>query len=227
MRTRIKVCCIASTEEARLAVACGADAIGLVGRMPSGPGPIPDERIASIATGLSPPTASFLLTSETTADGITDHVHRTGVSTVQIVSHLDPRESAALARQLPAVRRVQVIHVEDRRALDLIGVYTEHVHAFLLDSGRPSAIVPEFGGTGRVHDWNLSRAFVEASPHPVFLAGGLTPENVERAIRHVRPFGVDLCSGVRSAGQLDRARLTAFVLAVRNVDASLHSGGAT
>lgn len=204
-----------------MAVACGADAIGLVGRMPSGPGAIPDERIASIASGLSPPTASFLLTSETTADGITDHVRRTGVSTVQIVAHLNPRESAALARQLPAVRRVQVIHVEDRGTLDLVGVYAEHVHAFLLDSGRASAVVPELGGTGRVHDWSLSRAFVEASPHPVFLAGGLTPENVQHAVRYVRPFGVDLCSGVRIAGHLDRSRLTAFVLAVRAVDAIL------
>jgi phosphoribosylanthranilate isomerase len=218
MRTRIKVCCIASPEEAKLAVACGADAIGLVGRMPSGPGPIPDERIASIATGLPPPTASFLLTSETTADAIADHVRRTCVSTVQIASNIDPQESAALARQLPAVRRVQVIHVEDGGALDLIDVYAEHVHAFLLDSGRAKAAVPEFGGTGRVHDWDVSRAFVRASPRPVFLAGGLTPENVKRAIRHVRPFGVDLCSGVRSAGQLDRARLTAFVLAVRSAD---------
>ncbi len=218
MRTRIKVCCIANADEAAVAVACGADAIGLVGRMPSGPGPIPDERIAAIATRLPPPIAGFLLTSETSAEAITDHVRRTGVSTVQIVSHLDPRESAELARLLPTVRRVQVIHVEDRRVLDLIDVYANHVHAFLLDSGRPGAAVPELGGTGRVHDWDLSRAFVEVSPHPVFLAGGLTPENVGRAVRHVRPFGVDLCNGVRVAGRLNRERLTAFVAAVQATD---------
>jgi phosphoribosylanthranilate isomerase len=119
---------------------------------------------------------------------------------------------------LPAVRRVQVIHVEDRRVLDLIEVYAAHVHAFLLDSGRPGAEVPELGGTGRVHDWELSRAFVDGSPHPVFLAGGLTPENVGRAIRQVRPFSVDLCSGVRVAERLDRERLTAFVAAVKAAD---------
>lgn len=223
MRTRIKVCCIANAEEARLAIACGADAIGLVGRMPSGPGAIPDEQIAEIAMVLSPPIASFLLTAEVTADAIASHVLRTGVSTVQIVSHIDPMESAALARRLPAVRRVQVIHVEDRRSLDLIGVYAEHVHAFLLDSGRPNAAVPELGGTGRVHDWDLSRAFVDNSPHPVFLAGGLTPENIGRAIRHVRPFGVDLCTGVRVDMHLDRERLTAFVTAVRAADAAAES----
>jgi phosphoribosylanthranilate isomerase len=189
--------------------------------MPSGPGPIPDERIAEIATSLPPPIAGFLLTSEDNADAIADHVRRTGVSTVQIVSHLDPRDSAELARLLPFVRRVQVIHVEDRRILNLIDVYANHVHAFLLDSGRPGAAVPELGGTARVHDWNLSRAFVEASPLPVFLAGGLTPENVGRAIRHVQPFGVDLCNGVRVAGRLNRERLTAFVAAVQAADAAL------
>lgn len=218
MRTRIKVCCIADADEAAIAVACGADAIGLVGRMPSGPGPIPDERIAAIATRLPPPIAGFLLTSETTAEAIADHVRRTSVSTVQIVSHLDPRESAQLVRLLPAVRRVQVIHVEDRRALNQIDVYANHVHAFLLDSGRPGAAVPEFGGTGRVHDWDVSREFVNRSPHPVFLAGGLTPENVGPAIRRVHPFGVDLCSGVRVAGRLNRERLTAFVAAVQATD---------
>jgi phosphoribosylanthranilate isomerase len=218
VRTRIKVCCIADADEAAIAVACGADAIGLVGRMPSGPGPIPDERIAAIATRLPPPIAGFLLTSETTAEAIADHVRRTSVSTVQIVSHLDPRESAQLVRLLPAVRRVQVIHVEDRRALNQIDVYANHVHAFLLDSGRPGAAVPEFGGTGRVHDWDVSREFVNRSPHPVFLAGGLTPENVGPAIRRVHPFGVDLCSGVRVAGRLNRERLTAFVAAVQATD---------
>lgn len=221
MRVRIKICCIKSTEEASLAIACGADAVGLVGRMPSGPGPIPDERIAEIAALVPPPVASVLLTSETTAHAITEHVRRTGVSTVQIVSHLDPRESAALALSLPGVRRMQVIHVEDRGVLDLLKVYARHVHAFLLDSGRVNAAVPEFGGTGRVHDWTISQAFVAASPIPVFLAGGLTPDNVERAIREVRPFGVDLCSGVRSGGRLDRVRLMAFMRAVHALDASL------
>lgn len=116
------------------------------------------------------------------------------------------------------MRRRRDRTVEDRRALDQIDVYANHVHAFLLDSGRPGAALPEFGGTGRVHDWDVSRAFIDASPHPVFLAGGLTPENVGSAICRVRPFGVDLCSGVRVAGRLNRERLTAFVAAVQATD---------
>lgn len=220
MRTRIKVCCIASLDEAMLAVRHGADAIGLVGAMPSGPGPIDDSLIAEIAAAAPPPVAAFLLTSETQADAIADHVRRTGVPVVQIVCHLDPEQSARLAGLIPATRRVQVVHVEDEAALRLIPLYAPYVHAFLLDSGRPSAAVPEFGGTGRVHDWTVSRAFVEASPRPVFLAGGLSPANVGEAVLRVRPYGVDLCSGIRTDGRLDPVKLEAFVAAVRAADAA-------
>ncbi len=201
-----------------MAVKAGADALGLVARMPSGPGPIPDARIAEIAQAVPPPVSSFLLTSETTAEAISDHVRATRPTTVQIVSHIDPAESARLAELQPHLRRVQVIHVEDRGALELIQTYSPHVHAFLLDSGRPGAAVPELGGTGRAHDWSVSADFVQASDRPVFLAGGLTPENAAEAIRQVRPYGLDLCSGVRRDGRLDPDRLAAFFAAVSRAD---------
>lgn len=221
MRTRVKVCCISSVEEAATAVRLGADAVGLVGAMPSGPGVVPDDLIALIAASVPPPVATFLLTSERTANAIAAHVHATGASTVQIVSHIVASESARLAELLPAIRRVQVIHVEDRSALDLVPTYAPHVHAFLLDSGRPGLAVPELGGTGRVHDWTVSAALVRASPRPVFLAGGLHAGNVGEAIRSVRPFGVDVCSGVRTGGKLDSAKLEAFIGAVRREDRPL------
>lgn len=220
MRTRIKICCIASLEEAELAIRGGADAIGLVGAMPSGPGVIDDLTIAAIASAVPLPVATFLLTAESTAQGITEHVRRTGPSAVQIVSHLDPTESEKLVGLLPTTKRVQVIHVEDEHALDLIPDYAPHAHAFLLDSGRPSRPVPEYGGTGRIHDWKISAEFVRRSPLPVFLAGGLSASNVGEAIRVVRPFGVDLCSGVRSDGRLDQEKLVAFIDAVRQADAA-------
>ena len=217
MPVRLKVCCIASPAEAQMAIAAGADALGLVARMPSGPGPISDEAIAEIAAAVPPPIATFLLTAETKADEIARHVAATGVNTVQIVSQISTDEAEKLAHLCPRVRRVQVIHVEDRSALGLIAGYVPHVHAFLLDSGRPSAAVPELGGTGRAHDWAVSAEFVEKSPRPVFLAGGLRPENVGQAIRRVRPFGVDLCTGVRSDDRLDAQKLEAFVAALRSV----------
>ncbi|KAB7648407.1 phosphoribosylanthranilate isomerase [Polymorphobacter fuscus] len=216
--TRIKICCIASLAEMRAAIAAGSDAVGLVARMPSGPGPIADDRIAAIAAAVPPPVAAFLLTSETRADAIADHVRRTGVPVVQIVSHIDPDESARLAQLLPHTRRVQVIHVEGPGAVDMIPRYAPHIHAFLLDSGRPGAVVPMLGGTGAVHDWATSAAFVAASPHPVFLAGGLTADNVGDAIARVKPFGVDACSGLRTDGALDTAKLAAFAAAVRQAD---------
>ncbi len=222
MRTRTKVCCIASLEEARQAIAAGADAIGLVAAMPSGR-TIADDRIAEITAFAPPPVASFLLTSERTADAISAHVRRTGPTTVQIVTHIDPSESARLAELEPQVRRVQVIHVEGPEALNLIAVYAPHVHAFLLDSGAPNAATPQLGGTGRRHDWAVSAEFVRMSRLPVFLAGGLSAANAEEAIRQVRPFGLDLCSGLRTEGRLDPGKLAGFMAAVRRADQALVS----
>jgi phosphoribosylanthranilate isomerase len=213
-RTRIKICCIASAEEAGLAVAAGADALGLVARMPSGPGPIPDHAIAEIAASAPPPVATFLLTSETEPDTVVDHVRRCGTNTVQLVDAVPLETYAALRDRCPAVKIVQVLHVIDDGTLEEARAVAPHVHALLLDSGRPNAAVKELGGTGRVHDWSVSRRIVAEAGKPVFLAGGLRPDNVAQAIASVRPYGVDLCSGVRTDGVLDATKLAAFVAAV-------------
>ncbi len=214
MRTRIKVCCIANRSEADVAINAGADALGLVAEMPSGPGPISDDEIRAILPHIPPPISAFLLTSRTQADAIAEHVKETGARTVQIVSHIDSEESRRLAELIPEVQRVQVIHVEDESVLELIPRYAPYVHAFLLDSGRPNASVVTLGGTGETHDWEISKAFVDASPRPVILAGGLNPSNVQSAIAKVRPFAVDLCSGVRTNSKLDQNKLSRFVQAV-------------
>lgn len=202
-----------------MAVQAGADALGFVGVKPPTPRAIPDHRIAEILAEVPPQTESFLLTSERTAEAIAAHVRRTGLSAVQILARIDPAEVARLAELEPRVRRVQVIHVEGPTALDLIPAYAPCVHAFLLDSGRPDGPAPVFGGTGLTHDWEVSAEFVRRSPRPVFLAGGLNPHNVAEAIARVRPFGVDLCTGVRTDGRLDPDKLAAFVAAVRAADA--------
>lgn len=215
-RTRVKICCIASPEEAGLAAAAGADLLGLVGSMPTGPGPIGDRAAARIAAGAAPWAAPVLLTAEETAGEIARHAARVGVRAVQIVNHVAPGTLAELVATVPGLGRIQVIHVEDDGALDLIAAYAPHATAFLLDSGRPAA--RELGGTGRVHDWRVSAEFVRRSPLPVFLAGGLTPANVGDAIRRVRPFGVDLCTGVRVNGAVDPGLLAAFMEAVHAAD---------
>ncbi|MFO0604068.1 MAG: phosphoribosylanthranilate isomerase [Polyangiales bacterium] len=212
---RLKVCCIASVEEARLAVDAGASALGLVGAMPSGPGPIDDALIAAIAARVPPPVAAFLLTSETAPDAVVAHVARCRAGVVQLVDAVAPATYEALRRALPAVKIVQVVHVVDEGAVEEACRVAPHVDAVLLDSGRPGLAVKELGGTGRVHDWSVSRRVVEACGRPVFLAGGLRADNVAEAVRAVRPFGLDVCSGVRTDGRLDAAKLRAFVAAVR------------
>ncbi len=215
MRARLKVCCIQSVAEAHLAISHGASAVGLVARMPSGPGPISDEQIAEIAAHCPPPIATFLLTSRTDPDGIVDHVLRTAVNTVQLVDAVDPRAYAALRHAAPWVRIVQVIHVQGEHSVREALRLESHVDALLLDSGRPSAAVKELGGTGRTHDWDLSARIVREARRPVFLAGGLNPGNVARALDSVGPYGIDLCSGIRTGGALDPEKLAALVAAMR------------
>ncbi len=214
MRPRIKICCIANEREAADAIAFGASAIGLVGAMPSGPGPISDEEISRIARTVPPPIATFLLTSQQTARGIIDHHHRTQTNTIQIVDELEGRDYLSIRAALPSVKLVQVIHVVGEQSVDEAAELAEYVDAILLDSGNPNLDIKELGGTGRRHDWRLSRRIVETCGKPVLLAGGLNAGNVREAIDTVQPFGLDLCSGVRTSRKLDLTKLEAFFSAV-------------
>jgi phosphoribosylanthranilate isomerase len=192
----------------------GASALGLVSRMPSGPGPIPESRIRDIAETVPPAVATFLLTSETTAEPIIRQQRFCRTSTLQLVDAVQPGVHARLRDALPGISIVQVIHVRgddaDGAVRESVGV-SSSVDAILLDSGNPSASTKELGGTGRVHDWDVSRRIRDAVDVPVFLAGGLNPGNVGKAIAHVAPFGVDVCSALRTDGKLDEAKLVAFM----------------
>lgn len=210
MKPRIKICCIKSIEEAKTAIGFGASAIGLVARMPSGPGPIPDELIKQIAAAVPPPVATFLLTSETSVNAIIKHHQRTNTNTIQIVDSLLQGSYIQLKTALPSVKIVQVIHVIDERSVEEAIDISEMVDSLLLDSGNPKLKVKELGGTGRVHDWKLSRQIRDNAKCPVFLAGGLNPENVRQAIEEVQPFAIDVCSGVRTEGNLDKNKLEKF-----------------
>jgi phosphoribosylanthranilate isomerase len=212
---RVKVCCIASTAEADLAIAAGADALGLVSAMPSGPGPIPEPEIATIVRHVGDRAATVLLTSRQDAVGIGEQLERIGPTVVQLVDDLPTSEYAALRAAHPAVAIMQVIHVRGPASVVEATRVAPFADAILLDSGNPTAAVKELGGTGRVHDWTLSRAIRDAVPIPVFLAGGLRPSNVADAIDAVQPFGIDVCSGVRVGGRLDGSAVRAFIGAAR------------
>jgi phosphoribosylanthranilate isomerase len=210
MLPRIKICCINSESEAELAIAFGASAIGLVSHMPSGPGVISDELIAAIASKIPPPIASFLLTSETRMRDIISHHRKTHTNTIQIVDEMKDGNYADLRLALPAIRIVQVIHVKGEQSIENAIKMSEHVDALLLDSGNPFLQVKELGGTGRIHNWDISRKIVELSEVPVFLAGGLNALNVKEAMDRVQPFGLDVCSGVRTDGNLDERKMEDF-----------------
>ena len=213
---QLKVCCIASVVEAELALAHGADALGLVSAMPSGPGPIPDADIAEIARATAGRARRFLLTSRTTPADIAEHVRAVATDTVQLVDTPAAQVLRELRRLLDGIALVPVIHVRGSNAIAQAQAMAPLADALLVDSGNPGGAVRELGGTGRTHDWDVSAALVRAvAPCPVFLAGGLRADNVAEAVRTVRPSGVDLCSGVRTGGRLDAAKLSAFVAALR------------
>jgi len=198
MPPRVKICCISSREEAATAIQYGAAALGLVGKMPSGPGIITDEAIYSIAQMVPPPIATFLLTSETIAQDIIEHHQKVHTTTIQLVDALPNRDYLTIRERLPHVKLVQVIHVINEDSVEEAIEISQWVDAILLDSGNPNLSVKELGGTGRTHNWQLSRQI----------------RDVKQAIETVEPFGVDLCSGVRTEGKLDERKLEAFFKAV-------------
>ena len=212
---RVKICCIADMEEAWTAIRCGADALGLVSSMPSGPGVITEDAIAEVAAQVPPPIATFLLTSLQNTGAIIEQHRRCRTSAIQLCDRLETGSYADLRRALPGVKLVQVIHVTGRTSAEEAARVAPHIDALLLDSGNPSLATKELGGTGRVHDWQHSRAIRERTSVPVFLAGGLRPQNARQAVDEVGAFGLDLCSGVRTGGRLDAAKLRRFFGALR------------
>jgi phosphoribosylanthranilate isomerase len=210
MKPKIKICCISSIEEAHIALQFGADILGLVAKMPSGPGTIEDNLIAEIVRSVPSTTTTFLLTPKTNPYEIIEHQRITGSNYIQLVDAVKIEDYKILREYLPSIQFVQVIHVTSDESIEEAIQYAEVADFILLDSGNPSLKIKELGGTGRVHNWELSRKIVESISKPVFLAGGLKPENIRAAIETVKPYGVDVCSGVRSSGKLDLEKLNRF-----------------
>jgi phosphoribosylanthranilate isomerase len=209
-RPRVKICCLGNVEEAKLAIDYGASALGLVSEMPSGPGMISEGLIAQVASLVPPAVSSFLLTSKVDTLAIIAQQRRLGVSTIQICDRLQSGTHDDLRQALPGIAIVQVLHITGSESIEEAVSIAPHVHGLLLDSGNQSLAIKELGGTGKIHNWEISRRIRELVDVPVFLAGGLTPENVTTAIEQVEPFGVDVCSGVRTDGKLDEKKLSRF-----------------
>lgn len=213
-RTRIKICCMSSVDEIRIAVRAGADALGFVAEMPSGAGIIGEELASQLIPIVPPPIGTFLLTCETEAIRIVAQQRRCGANTLQLCDRVSEEVRDLICRQLPGIKIVQVVHVTGPESVDEALRIQETADAVLLDSGNQSLAVKELGGTGRVHDWTVSAKIREALRIPIFLAGGLNPGNVKEAIDVVRPYGVDVCSGLRTEGKLDAHKVEAFIRAI-------------
>lgn len=211
---KVKICCISSSHEALSAITHGASALGLVSSMPSGPGVIADEKILEIVKVIPETTDSFLLTSEVKTKPLVLQHRKFKTRTLQLVDQVELNIYGELRNELSDVKLVQVVHVTDESSIDYANKISKYVDAILLDSGNPNLKIKELGGTGKVHNWNISRKIRETVDVPVFLAGGLNPENVREAIKTVEPYGVDLCSGVRTNGNLDEVKLKKFFEAV-------------
>lgn len=213
---KVKICCISSIEEAKMAIERGAAALGLVSQMPSGPGILNDETILQITQVIPDTISTFLLTCETIADRIIEQHNKFRTDTIQLVDEVSNDELKKLRTKLPEVNLIQVIHVIDESAIPKAIAKSKMVDAILLDSGNPLAKIKTLGGTGTVHNWEISRKIRKEMNVPLWLAGGLNSENVNRAIEEVQPYGIDLCSGVRTDEQLDYTKLNAFFNAVNS-----------
>lgn len=216
LKPKVKICCISNHEEAFMAINFGASALGLVGNMPSGPGVISDELIKDIVSIVPSTISTFLLTSETSSNKIITHHKKVNTNTIQLVDELKEGNYAQIREELPGIRLIQVIHVIDEKSVEEAIKVSKYIDAILLDSGNPNLKVKELGGTGRVHNWELSKIIREEIKIPLFLAGGLNNNNVRQAIEYVQPFGIDICSGVRTNGKLDQEKLKEFFAAINN-----------
>jgi len=217
IKPRVKVCCISSLDEAKLAIRHGASALGLVSNMPSGPGVISEDLIAEISKEVPPPISTFLLTSKTRASQIIKQYNKVQTTTIQIVDEIEFKEYRLIRDALPHVKLVQVVHVLNEKSIHKAIEISKYVDALLLDSGNPNLAVKELGGTGRTHNWEFSREIRRSIAIPVFLAGGLNQNNVVKAIKYVKPFGIDLCSGVRKNGNLDSKKLINFFSEIKKI----------
>ncbi len=209
-KTRVKICCISSIEEAKMAIIYGASALGLVSAMPSGPGVISEELIAEISALVPPDVSTFLLTSKQDVKSIIEQQRRCQVNTIQICDNFRLEKYQDLRDAMPGIDLVKVVHVTGEESVEEAVAVAPLVDAILLDSGNKYLAIKQLGGTGKVHNWDISKKIRELVDVPLYLAGGLNSENVAAAIKQVSPFGLDVCTGVRTNNKLDETKLSNF-----------------
>ncbi len=209
--TYVKICGIRRLEDALAAVSYGADAVGvLVGQQHHSPDFLAPSAAAAIVAALPPPITSVMVTHLAEPDEIVALARSVGVTAIQLHGETSPAQAAEVKSRLPSIKTFKAIHVVDHQSIDAARQYAGTVDAIVLDT--VNVATDQVGGTGRTHDWSISRQIVERLAVPVVLAGGLHPDNVGEAIRQVRPYGVDVNSGTKGPdGFKDHAALKRFI----------------
>ena len=203
MDIKVKICGLTNIEDARYAVACGADYLGFV-LVPSSPRYVSAEAVQAMISDLPEEIPKVGVFVNRPLHEMEQILEFTGLSIAQL--HGD--EPADVARQLGVERVWKVCTL--RTAADVDAAMTFPADVLVADT----AVGGRRGGTGQVGDWGLAADL--ASRRRLLLAGGLNPENVVAAVRRVRPFGVDVSSGVeQSPGNKDPQKVKAFIAAVR------------
>jgi phosphoribosylanthranilate isomerase len=211
MPVRVQIAGVSSLEEALEAERCGADALGFTVRLPTGVHDgLTEAKARSIIAVLPPFVSAVAITYVATAREAADLCRYLGAGTVQLHGPFPVSELEMLRAAATHLKVIKAVHVTGPECIHQARPYERRVDAIILDTYDPET--GRHGATGKIHDWNLSRQLVERIRTPIILAGGLTPDNVEEAIRTVRPWGVDVHTGVEDPdGTRNLAKIRAFV----------------
>jgi phosphoribosylanthranilate isomerase len=212
---RIQIAGVSSLEEALFCESIGVEALGFTVRLPTGVHDgLTEAKARSIVAALPPFVTAAAITYVGAAREAVELCRYLGVAALQLHGEFPTHDIAVIRAALPHLKIIRAVHVTGDEARARARSLERHVDALILDTFDPDT--GRGGATGKTHDWNLSRALVEASRVPVILAGGLNAANVAEAIRLVRPWAVDVHTGVEDAdGRRSFEKLRAFVAAVR------------
>lgn len=207
---RVKICGIKNIEDALAVAALGADELGFHVGLAGGRSPLTPEDAARIIKQLPPHAAPVLVTSVVEPKELIGLAQKTGAAILQLYGDASPAQIQEVKEAMPSVKIWKVINIADEASIALAKEYEGAADAVALDTFNKDNGAR--GGSGKTHDWDISRRIAESLSIPVILAGGLNPENVAEAVAQVRPAGVDVNSGVTNPdGSKDLAKVKRFI----------------
>jgi phosphoribosylanthranilate isomerase len=209
----VKICGIRRHEDALIAAELGVDAVGLlVGQRQNSPDFISAGIARDISRALPPSVEAVLVTHIEDIDELERLLQQSGITTIQLHSEIASSSVERLRSRFPHVKIFKSVHVISADSVAYPEAFRKLVDGFVLDS--INVATDQVGGTGKTHDWSISRQIVMRYPEiPIILAGGLNSENVRSAIEYVHPFGVDVNSGTKASnGFKDTRKMQEFIV---------------